>query len=379
MLTFITFLLGTSQFVIVGILDQVADSVNVSVGTAGQLITIFAVANAIGTPIVMIATARMNQRNRLLMALVIMLVGIVATVALPGFTFLMLARAILGVGNGVFVATAYSLAPKLAPAGREVRAMSNVALGFSASLVFGVPLGRVIAASYDWKIIFWGIGVFALLGIFAAAKTIPAMESEEPVSLGKQLGLLKNPRIVIALSVTLLMFMGYSVVNTYITPFLTSVVDVSGGKVSIILFILGIASIIGSKLGGVVADRLGPSRTLIGGMGVQAISLMLLSVVSEQAIVTVLLLMLWMVAAWTFLPPQNFTLVSLAPDASGIILSLNNSFVQLGFAAGAAIGGGVVGGLSVMAISWIGAASVALGAIVAALSFARGRSSSSST
>ena len=373
MLTFITFLLGTAQFVIVGILDKIATSVDVSLSTAGQLITIFALSNAIGTPIVMIATAKMDQRKRLLLALSIMLVGIVATVSLPGFGFLMLSRAILGVGNGVFVATAYSLAPKLAPSGREVRAMSNIALGFSASLVFGVPLGRVIAASYDWKLIFWGIGFFALLGIFAVAITIPAMKSEAPIPLTKQLELLKNARIAIALSVTLLMFMAYSVVNTYITPFLTSVVQMNGGGVSLILFALGIASLIGSKLGGVVADRIGTTRTLAGGMGIQAITLALLIIFSQSVIITIMLLMLWMIAAWTFVPPQNFRLVSLAPDASNIILSLNNSFVQFGFAAGAGIGGIVVGSLSVMANIWFGTVSVALAAVVAVFFYDRDR------
>ena len=279
-LTFITFLLGTSQFVIVGMLDQIADSVGVPVSTAGQLITVFALANAIGTPVVMAATAKMEPRKRLLLALAIMLLGIVMTVTLPSFGFLMLSRAVLGVGNGVFVATAYSLAPKLAPAGREVRAMSNIALGFSASLVFGVPIGRVIATTYDWQVIFWGIGFFTLLGILAVQRTIPTMEGEEPIPLSKQLALLKEPRIAAALGVTFFMFIGYSVVNTYISPFLTSVVRMSGGGVSVVLFALGIASLIGSKLGGIVADRIGTTHTLIGGMGIQAISLTLLSAVS---------------------------------------------------------------------------------------------------
>ncbi|MEW4211719.1 MFS transporter [Priestia megaterium] len=374
MLTFITFLLGTAQFVIVGILDKIATSVDVSLSTAGQLITIFALSNAIGTPIIMIATAKMNQRKRLLLALVIMLVGIVTTVALPGFSFLMLSRILLGIGNGLFVANAYSLAPKLAPAGREVRAMSNVALGFSASLVFGVPIGRVVASAFDWRVIFWGIGFFSLLGIFAIVRTIPTIKGEAPVPLGRQLALLKNPKIAVALGVTFLMFFGYSVVNTYITPFPTSAVQINGGTVSLILFALGIASLIGSKLGGVVADRIGTTRTLISGMGIQAITLALLSIFSESLIVTIVLLMLWMVAAWTFVPPQNFSLASLAPDASGIILSLNNSFVQFGFAAGAGIGGIVIGSLSVMAITWVGAVSVALAAVVAAFFHGRDRS-----
>ncbi|MCM3728826.1 MFS transporter [Neobacillus cucumis] len=371
MLTFITFLLGTAQFVIVGILDKVAASVNVSLSSAGQLITIFALANAIGTPIIMLATARMNQRKRLLLGFGIMLLGSLGTVTLPGYNFLMLSRILLGVGNGFFVATAYSLAPKMAPAGREVRAMSNVAIGFSASLVFGVPIGRIVASSFDWKVIFWGIGFFTLLGIFSIARTIPPMEGDTPVPIGKQLALLKNLKNALALAVTFFMFIGYSVVNTYITPFLTSVARMEGGEISTILFVLGIASLIGSKLGGVAADRIGITRTLVGGIGIQAICLALLSIIPGSVIVTVIFLVLWMVSAWTFVPPQNFNLISLAPDASGIILSVNNSFVQFGFAAGAAIGGVVVGGLSVMAITWVGAASVAFAAIVAAVSYGR--------
>jgi DHA1 family putative efflux transporter-like MFS transporter len=364
MLTLISFLVGTSQFVISGILDQVAASVDVSVSVAGQLITVFALATAIGTPVVMVATAKMNQRKQLLLALAIILLGIVLTLALPGFGSLMVSRAILGVGSGVFVVTAYSVAAKMAPPGRQAGAMSNISLGFSSSLVLGVPIGRVIASAYDWKVIFWGIGFFTLLGIFAVARLIPSMEGETPIPLGKQLALLKNPKVTFALGVTLFVFIGYSVVNTYITPFLISAISISEEGVSVILFALGIASLFGSKLGGFLADRLGTARTLVGSMLVQAISLALVSAISGSAVVVISLLMLWVIAAWTFGPTQNFNLLSLAPEASGIMLSLNSTFVQLGFAAGAGIGGIMVNGSSILMICWIGAAAVAVALFV---------------
>jgi MFS transporter, DHA1 family, putative efflux transporter len=377
MLSLISFLVGTSQFVISGILDQVAASVGVSVSTAGQLITAFSLANAIGTPLVMVATAKMDRRKQLLLALAILLLGIVSTLVLPGFGFLMASRVVLGVGTGVFIVTAYSIAAKLAPTGRQGRAMSNVAMGASASLVFGVPVGRVVAAAFDWKAIFWGLGLFILLAIFAVARTIPVTEGEAPVPLGKQFALLKKPRITNTLGVTFLVFIGYSVVNTYITPFLASVMPMMEREMSVILFALGIASLIGSKLGGLLADRIGTARTLVGSMVVQALALALLSIVARTTIIAIPLLMLWTIAAWTFGPTQNFNLISLAPEASGIVLSLNSSFVQLGFAVGAGIGGIAVGGLSIMAITWIGAASVAFAAVVAVVSFGRARSFSS--
>lgn len=217
--------------------------------------------------------------------------------------------------------------------------------------------------------IFWGIGLFTLLGIFAVAKAIPSTKGEASVPLGKQLALLKNPKIATALGVTFFVFIGYSVVNTYITPFLTSVMSFSGGVVSVILFVLGIASLIGSKLGGFLADRTGTSRTLVISMFVQALSLALLSTAHGSNFVAIPLLILWTIAAWTFGPTQNFNLLSLAPEASGIMLSINSTFVQLGFAVGAGIGGVAVGGSSILSICWIGAVAVAAAVVVASVSF----------
>jgi MFS transporter, DHA1 family, putative efflux transporter len=371
MLTLISFFVGTSQFGIVGMLDKIAASVGVSVATAGQLITVFALGNAIGTPIVMVAMAKMNQRRQLLLALSIILLGIVLTLLLPGFGFLMASRVVLGIGTGVFVVTAYAVAAKLAPPGRQGGAMSNVAMGFSSSLVFGVPIGRVLAETYDWKTIFWVIGIFSLLAIFAVARTIPDMEGETSVPLGRPLAFVKNPRIAAALGVTFFVFIGFSIVDTYITSYLATVMPEMKRKISVILFAMGIASVIGSRFGGFLADRIGTFRTLISSMVVQAFALVLLSVGSGWTIVAILLLMIWELACWTFGPTQNFNLISLAPEASGIVLSLNSSFVQLGFATGAGIGGITVGGLSIMAITWISAVSVAIAAIIAVVSFGR--------
>jgi MFS transporter, DHA1 family, putative efflux transporter len=218
------------------------------------------------------------------------------------------------------------------------------------------------------------IGFLTLLGIFAVARTIPSIEGEASMPLLKQFALLKSPKIAIALIVTLFVFVSYSVVNTYITPFLTSVMLMGEQKLSIVLFALGIASLIGSKIGGFLSDKIGTTRTLVGSMIVQSLALALLSIISATAIITIPLLMFWTIDAWTFGPTQNFNLISLAPVASGIMLSLNSSFVQLGFAMGAGIGGITVGGSSIMAITWIGAISVAFAAIIAFVSLSVTRS-----
>lgn len=374
MLALISFLVGTTQFSIVGMLDKIAASAGVSVSTAGQLITVFALGNAIGTPIVMIATAKMNQRKQLLMALMVILLGIAATLLLPGFGLLMASRVVLGLGTGIFVVTAYSLASKLASPGRQGSAMSNVAMGFSSSLVFGVPIGRIMAASYDWKTIFWVIGLLCLLAVFLVAKTIPAMEGEASIPLSRRLAFLKNPRIAFTLGITFFVFIGFSVVDTYITPFLAAAMPSMESSMSVILLTLGLGSLMGSRLGGFLADRIGVVRTLFCSMAVQVLALVLLSSVLGWVTGIIIFLVVWEIAVWTFGPTQNFNLVSLAPESSSIVLSLNSSFVQLGFAAGAGIGGISIGSFSILDIPWISAVSVVIAAAIAILSLSRGHS-----
>jgi len=161
------FFVETSQFGIVGMLDKIAASVDISVSTAEQLVTAFALGNAIGAPIVIVATAKMSKRKQLLLALSIIVIGIISTLMTSEFFPLMAARVLLGVGTGVFIVTAYAVSAKLAPPGKQGSAMANVAMGFSSSLVMGVPIGRVIASAYDWKTIFWIIGIFSIGAIIA--------------------------------------------------------------------------------------------------------------------------------------------------------------------------------------------------------------------
>ncbi|TMV46262.1 MFS transporter [Paenibacillus mesophilus] len=378
MLAVVSFLVGTSEFIIAGILDKVTEDIGVSVSAAGQLITVFSLAYAFGTPFLMAVTARLERRKLLLYALGVFVVGNGIAVLLPGFEFLMGSRVILALSTGVFVVTALTVASKLAPPDRQGSAIATLVMGFSTALIVGVPIGRVVAAVYDWKTIFGGIGLLGLLAMLVIAMTIPRTEGEEPVPLRKQLMLLKQPKIAIALSITFFWIVGYAIAYTYISPFLLTVTGMSEQTVSAGLFAFGIASLVGSKLGGIGTDKWGVSRTLIGGMLLHAVALVLLSLSAHSAVLVFPLLMLWSFSAWSSGPTQQYHLITLAPEASGIMLSLNTSVLQLAMAAGAGIGGIIVERASLAAISWIGAASVAVAAGTAALSLGMSRSRSRS-
>ncbi|QWU16719.1 MFS transporter, DHA1 family, purine base/nucleoside efflux pump [Paenibacillus sophorae] len=378
LLAFITFMTATSEFIIAGILDKVAASAHISVSSAGQLITVFAIANAIGTPVVMMAMARMDRRKLLMLSLVVIALGSVLTVVLPGFGFLIFSRVLLAIGSGVFATIAKTLASRLASPERRAGAIATVITGASAALIAGVPIGRVVAAAYDWRVIFWGIGILSLLAIFTVARMIPATIGEEAVPLGKQLALLKNPKIVIGLGVIFFWQLGYAVLFSYIAPFLLTVSRMSEREVSIALFAFGIATLVGSKFGGFLTDRIGIPRTLVGGMVVHVIALVLLSTIAGSTFVTIPLLMLWAFSAWSSGPGMQYNLVLLAPEASGIMLSLYGSILQLSIAAAAGIGGIAVRNASMLAVSWTGAASVAVAVCIAAASFSLARSSHNS-
>jgi DHA1 family putative efflux transporter-like MFS transporter len=367
LLAAVSFLVGTSEFIIAGILDTVARDVNVSVSAAGQLITVFSLAYAFGTPFLIAFTARMEQRKLLLYALGVFLIGNIIAVVLPGFEFLIVSRVILALSTGVFVVTAFTVATKMTPPEKQGSAIATLVMGFSTSLIIGVPLGRVIASAYDWRLIFGGIGVLGILAMIVIFLVIPRSNGDEPVPLRRQLAFIKQPKITAALLISFFWISGYSIVYTYISPFLLSVTGMNSKTVSIALFAFGIASLFGSKLGGYSTDRWGFPRTLVGGMVLHALALILLTLSAQSPVLVFLLLMFWAFSAWSSGPTQQYHLMTLAPEASGIMLSMNTSVIQLAMAAGAGIGGVVVEQASLASISWIGAAGVAVAATIAAV------------
>jgi DHA1 family putative efflux transporter-like MFS transporter len=367
-LAIVSFLVGTSEFVIAGILDMVASDVGVSVAVAGQLITVYSLAYALGTPILIALTARMDRRKLMLSALALFFAGNLVTVTTTGYGMLIGARIILAIGTGVFMVVALTVAAKIAHPGKQGSAIATVLLGFNLALILGVPLGRVIAGSYDWKIIFTGIGVLSLIAMFVLLLTIPKSEGEAPVPIREQLSLLKTPRISVALSISFFWILGYTILYTYITPFLLTITGMSERMVSIGLFAFGLASLLGSQVGGYGADKWGIPRTMIGGLLFHSGILFLLTAFSHSSMLVLPLLMLWSFFAWSTGPVQQVYLIGMAPKASGIILSLNTSIVQLGMAVGAVIGGIIVESKSLTAVGWLGGVGDGIGLIPAILS-----------
>lgn len=369
-LAIVSFLVGTSEYIISGILDTIADSLEITLAAAGQLITIFSLVYAIFTPILMGITSSIDRRKLMIFSLGLFVIGNILAFILPGYGLFVVARVVMALGAGMVVVTALTIAAKIAPEGKQGSAIATVVMGFTASLIIGVPLGRIISSLLGWKVIFAGIALLGILAMIIIRASIPLIKGDKPVPLVKQLALLKKSRVAIGLAITFFWLGGYSIAYTYLSPYMLNVSGIEEKLLSGVLLIFGIASLFGSKFGGFSTDRWGVQKTLLGGMSLHIIMLILLSLVTNSYISVLIILILWSFAAWSSGPTQQYNLATIEPESSGILLGLNQSVMQLAMAAGAGIGGIFVEKVSLSSVTWIGALGVTI-SIVLTLALSR--------
>ncbi|WP_301169603.1 MFS transporter [Brevibacillus nitrificans] len=364
-LAIVSFLVGTSEYIISGILDSISESLGITIAAAGQFITIFSLVYAIFTPILMALTAGMDRRKVMIYSLGLFTLGNIFAFVLPGYELFIISRMIMALGAGMVVVTALTIAEKNASKGKQGSAIATVVMGFTASLIIGVPLGRMVSDVFGWKAVFAGISLLGLLAMVVISLTIPKTQGDKPVPLLQQLSLLKKPSVARGLAITFFWLGGYSVAYTYLSPYLLNISGVSDNLLSGVLLIFGIASLVGSKFGGFSTDRLGVRFTLISGMTLHIIMLVLLSLVTHSYVGVLIILVLWSFAAWSSGPTQQYHLATIVPESSGVLLGLNQSMMQLAMAAGAGIGGIFVEKVSLSSITWLGASGVAIAIVLA--------------
>ncbi len=302
LLALVSFLVGTSEYIISGILDKISVSLDISITSAGQLVTIFSFIYAVCTPVIMALTAKMERQRLLVIAMGVFVIANVLAFILPGYGLFVAARALMALGAGTVVVTALDIAAKIAPEGKQASSIANVVMGFTVSMIVGVPLGRMAAAAYGWRSIFGFLVLAGLLAMIVLYFAIPRVKGDAPVPLTKQLGLLKNRRTVLGLAITFFWLGGYSVAYTYLSPYLLTVAGVHENALSGILLAFGIASLIGSKFGGYSTDKWGVTPTLTGGMLLHIAALVLLTVTvsfTNSWLPIVVILMLWSFTAWS--------------------------------------------------------------------------------
>ncbi|UOG08442.1 MFS transporter [Bacillus altitudinis] len=367
LLALAAFLIGTIEYIITGIIQMVADDLQVTTSAAGLLVTSLALSAAIGAPIVIALTINIDRRKILSWALIIFILSNFITSISHSFEMVMITRILQGISGGTAIVVAMAVATRLVEREKRGTAIGIILMGLSSSLVLGVPIGTFLSSMIGWKALFAAIGVITLIPLIVVYRRIPSMKEQEPVTLRMQLSILKDKRILLAVAVTLFYVGGYSTLFTYLTPFLQKSANLSITEISGILLLAGICSFLGSSLGGMAADKKGPIFTIFSGIILQIMMLMLLAFVTGNIEVMVAVIMIWMIATWSTSPAQQLYLVTLVPKSPDIALSVNTSFIQFGFALGSGLGGIVLSGTSILHLSWISAGTVLLALLMTIL------------
>lgn len=358
------FVFGCAYQYILGVPDQVAEIAGVGLSQVSLMMGVYGVCNAIGTPLLVMTLTPRGPKCLLLVSLALMAAGMAVCAATPLYPIILVGRAIMGVGNGAFAATAYIAASRIAGPARAASAMSNVALGFSASFVFALPAARMLRNVITWQQAYWALVVaacvaFAVIALTLRVPQVPGAQGGQAQRATDVVRVFKNPCVVLPLACTVLMFVGYASMNTYITPFMEGVLP-DPGWVSGALFAFGLMSMVGSKASGWAADRFGSAPAVIGCVALQALSLLGLGFATGAWQVAFVIACLWVGISWGFLPAQNSFIMLNAGDDAPFAVSLSNSSLQLGSALGSFAAGGFITCMPLTFMPFVSAAFVVL-------------------
>ena len=359
LLSLCCFTMGCSGQFIMGIPGVISESLNVGLTEVGQLMTAFGVTSAFATPVMLVATARLTQRQQMVLGLAIMSVGL-ATMALSStYAVLFASRVVMGLGSGVFTSTALAICTKLAKPGHEASAMANVSLGFSASQVFAMPIARLAAPYMDWHVLYGILTGVALVAIVAIWRCVPSTPpAMAGAGLRERLSPLGDRRVVMAMLTVYLLATGYASFYTYVTPFLEEVFGAASPMVSTVLLLAGLMSIVGSKGSGMLADRVGFKKTILTAVILQIVTLTCVGATAAAGLGAALVLCMCVYAAadWGFVPAQNLLFTKMLPTTASLAIALSSSALQLGYASGAALGGAILLGAPLGVLPFVAAA-----------------------
>ena len=356
------FAIGTTEFVIMGLLPDVAADLRVSIPSAGLLVSGYALGVAVGAPLLALLTVKLSRKTALLLMMGIFILGNLLCALAPGYAMLMGARVITAFAHGSFFGIGAVVAAGLVAPERRASAIALMFTGLTLANVLGVPFGTALGQWLGWRATFWAVTGLGVIAIIAVAMLVPKVAVDASINLKREVRVLANPQVLIALGMTVLGFGGVFTVFTYITPILTTLSGFDARAVSPILLLFGVGLTVGNTVGGKLADRrLMPALT--GILAVLALLLVLFGLATPYKWATVAAMFLWGMAAFATVPGLQMRVVEQAKDAPNLASTLNIGAFNLGNAGGAWLGGWVIdSSLGLTAVPYAGAL-VALGGL----------------
>ncbi|WP_027579760.1 MFS transporter [Bradyrhizobium sp. Ai1a-2] len=374
-----TFAIGTTEFVVVGLIPGIAADLNVTISTAGLLVSVYALSITLGTPIVSALTSGLPRRELAIALMVVFTACNLSAAVAPNYSTLLLSRIVMAVAHGVFFGVGAACASSLVGKSKAGSAIALMMGGLTVAMVVGVPLGSWIGQLFNWRtpfLIVTGMGTVAVLGLIWL---LPREVSHQaPASFVAQLSLLGNRRLATMYLLTVAGFGGTFVVFTFLSPLLTDITGVPKEAVSVALLLFGVATFAGNLAGGQLSDAVGTRRAmmiLLCGLIVCFVSIRL-AIHNEIAIFAVIVV--WGMFAFAIPPVMQAGVVAtaeqVAPDALGTASGFNIAAFNLGISSGSFIGGQLLKGPGLLATPYASIAMATIALLIATIALRPRRS-----
>ena len=359
-LTLSAFAIGTTEFVIVGLIPTIAEQLNVSLPSAGLLVSLYALGVAIGAPVLTALTGKLPRKWLLVGLMALFTVGNLLAWQAPGYESLIVARILTGLAHGVFFSVGSTIATGLVAKEKAASAIAIMFSGLTVALVTGVPLGTWIGQVFGWRETFLVVSLLGLVAMVGSMLLVPGnLPKGAASSVREQLSVLTKKPLLLVYAKTALGYGGAFTAFTFLAPILQQVSGFSAGAVSLILLVYGVSVAVGNIWGGKLADRMGPLpalKLLFAGL---AVVLLVLTFTAPHPVLAVLTVLVWGAFAFGNVPGLQVLVVKQAerhtPNAVDVASGLNIAAFNVGIALGSVVGGFVVEHLGLMHTPWIGA------------------------
>jgi DHA1 family inner membrane transport protein len=365
-LTLSAFAIGTTEFVIVGLLPTIAADLGVNLPSAGLLVSLYALGVAVGAPVLTALTGKIPRKTLLLSLMVLFTLGNLLAWKSPGYETLVIARILTGLAHGVFFSIGSTIATSLVPKDKAASAIAIMFTGLTVALVTGVPLGTFIGQHFGWRETFLAVSALGLVAFIGSLLYVPSnIAHSKPASLLQQVQVLAQPRLLLVYAMTAVGYGGSFIAFTYLAPILQQVSGFSAGAVGVVMLVYGVSVAFGNIWGGKLADKKGPVSALKLIFLLLAAVLLLLTFTAPHPVLVVITVLLWGAVAFGNVAGLQVYVVQQAehftPRAVDVASGLNIAAFNLGIAGGAWGGGLIVEHLGLVHTGWIGAL-VVLGA-----------------
>jgi MFS transporter, DHA1 family, inner membrane transport protein len=348
------FSIGTGEFVIMGLLPEVAADIGVSIPQAGHVISAYAVGVVIGAPVLAVLAAGWPRRALLIALMGIYALGNFASALAPGYLSLNLMRFLTGLPHGTYFGVAALVAATLAPPGARARAVGLVMLGLTGATLVGVPIAAWLGQHFGWRAAFVFVGLIAVLAMVLLRRGVPDIPAAAGASPLRELDALRRPQVWLTLGIAAIGFGGMFAVFSYIKPTLTEVAGLSVDNVPFVLALFGLGMVAGNLVGARLADK-SLMRT-IGGLLVWSVAVLVLFVFAAQHVVTAAIATFLIGTIVAIGPALQIRLMDVAGEAQTLAAALNHSAFNMANALGAWLGGvAISAGLGWTSTGWVGA------------------------